>query len=186
MYRANNENPVAQLFWGRIKLEGATSLLLFEKGSRYQGLLHQLKYRGRKEIGTYLGRMLGVALQGTEFARSDYIIPVPLHKKRLKERGYNQSLLIANGVSMILEIPVLDQLLIRHRATGSQTRRHRFERWLNMDTVFSLNQSANNYSGCSFLLVDDVITTGATLESCSRAIMEMDDVSVFVATVARA
>jgi ComF family protein len=186
MYRADNENPVAQLFWGRVKIEGATSMLLFEKGSRYQGLLHQLKYKGRKEIGIYLGKMLGVALKGTLFAQADFILPVPLHKKRLRERGYNQSLLIARGVSMILEIPVMDHLLIRHRATDSQTRRNRFERWLNMDTVFSLDHSANEYSRSSFLLIDDVITTGSTLESCCRAIMELDDVKIFVATVARA
>lgn len=183
-HEKDSSNPVAKIFWGRIPLEGATALVRFEKGSRYQPLLHLLKYKGRKEIGVFLGKKLGSALTGTPFAEADYLVAVPLHRTRAKERGYNQSELIVSGVSEITGIPVLDQLLVRIRKTGSQTSKSRIDRWNNVENVFQLNGEYAFYENKKLLLIDDVVTTGATLEACARELLKIKNVKVFIATVA--
>ena len=183
-YEPGNDNPVGQIFWGRVKLMGAVSLFRFEKGSAYQSLLHQLKYNGARHIGIYCGKLLGIELKSYIENRVDYIIPVPLHRKKERKRGFNQSELIAKGIFSILNKPVLTDLVYRERNTDSQTRKNRFERWENMDGVFQLSKKAPDYEGCSFLLIDDVVTTGATLEACSNTLLQIPGSKVFVATVA--
>jgi len=128
-YGDNPENPISQLFWGRVRVEAGTSLFRFEKGSDYQVLLHELKYRGNKKVGVYLGRLLGSSLKETSFARCDIIIPVPLHRKRLRERGYNQSELIGAGISEVLGIPVENGVLKRSKHINTQTLMGRLERF---------------------------------------------------------
>lgn len=177
-------NPVAQLFWGRIDIAGAFSLLRFEKGSRYQPLLHLLKYKGHKKMGVFLGRMLGAAMKNSVLAQADLVIPVPLHPKKERTRGYNQSSLIAQGVAEITGIPLHEKILYRQENTGSQTRRNRYERWENMENVFGLCGDAKGYSDLSFLLVDDVVTTGSTLEACATTLKRLPGTKVYVATVA--
>lgn len=183
-YTSNQENPVAQIFWGRVRVECATSLFRFEKGSAYQSLLHLLKYKGRKSMGLFLGRMLGAELAGTPFSTADVLVPVPLHRKKQKTRGYNQSEIIAEGVSIVTGIPVNTRLLRRKTDTDSQTRKNRFERWKNMDAVFDAGDEAASFAGRTFLLIDDVVTTGSTLESCASILAAIPGSSVYVATVA--
>ena len=183
-YLADPENPVSQLFWGRVPVSGAFSLLRFEKGSKYQPLLHLLKYKGHKNIGVLLGKMLGAAIMNSPFANTDLVVPVPLHPKKERARGYNQSILIANGISEITGIPVDDKVLYRRIYTHSQTRRNRYERWENMEGVFELYDGVERCHDLSILLVDDVVTTGSTLEACANAIIQIRGTKVFVVTVA--
>jgi len=184
-YTPLTDNPVARVFWGRVYLEAATSLLRFEKGSKYQPLLHLLKYKGRAEIGMFLGKKLGIDLADSDYAKADYIIPVPLHPSKQKTRGYNQSEIIAQGVSAITGIPVMNDLLIRSRDTISQTHKSRIERWENMKQVFCLNYTDRNFDeDTTFLLVDDVVTTGATIEACAHEIGKLSNARIYVATVA--
>lgn len=178
------DNPVAQLFWGRVFLQGATSLFRFEKGSKYQHLLHLLKYKGLKKVGIFLGNLLGAEIQDSSFAKIDYIIPVPLHKKREKQRGYNQSEVIAQGVSMIINKPINTELVFRCKYTQSQTSKKRFERWENMENVFSLSEEAELLSNTTILLIDDVITTGSTLEACAELLLTIPGVKIYIASVA--
>jgi ComF family protein len=183
-YTSDPENPVAQIFWGRVRLEGATSLFRFEKGSAYQSLLHLLKYKGGKNVGHFLGRMLGAEVAGTPFVTAEVLVPVPLHKTRQKARGYNQSELIAAGVSAVTGIPVNTRILQRRTDTDSQTRKSRFERWENMESVFSAGVQAAAFANHTFLLIDDVVTTGSTLESCATILAAIPGSSVYIATIA--
>lgn len=178
------ENPVAQLFWGRVQLKGASSLFLFEKGSKYQTLLHLLKYKGAKNVGVFLGKLLGAELMNTPFHQADLIIPVPLHKKREQKRGYNQSEIIALGLEIILSIPVNNKVIFRGEQTDSQTKKNRIERWENMENVFRLCENPCLPENPSFLLIDDVVTTGATLEACAEVLLKIPGAQVSVATVA--
>jgi len=183
-YIKDPENPVARIFWGRVELEGASSLFRFEKGSKYQALLHGLKYKGEKKIGTFLGRMLGAEILGTAFGKTDFIIPVPLHRKKEKSRGYNQSELIAKGISIVTGITVLNTLIYRQVNTSSQTQKGRFERWKNMENVFALSDFSDTYQDQSFLLVDDVVTTGSTLEACASCLKTIQGSKVYILTIA--
>ena len=181
-YRNESDNPIAQIFWGRVKVCGGTSLFKFEKGSAYQVLLHELKYRGNKKTGLYLGRLLGGALKATSFANCDFIIPVPLHRKRLRERGYNQSELIGQGVSEVLGIPMIINLLIRSKHHETQTTMGRIERFENVSGCFSLSPDHPDLSGKSIIIVDDVLTTGATMESCCETLLNGYQCKIYVAT----
>jgi len=182
-YGENPDNPVNQVFWGRVPVENATSLLRFEKGSVYQGLLHDLKYRGNKEAGLYLGRLLGLEIKGTAFAQCRMIIPVPLHRKRFIERGYNQSEVISKGISQITGIPLNGQILKRTHFHSSQTILGRLERYENVSRDFALASWNPEIHGLTVLLVDDVVTTGATLEACAGLLIEKLKLKVYIATV---
>jgi len=183
-YIDDPENPVAQLFWGRTKVELAVSFFRFEKGSKYQKLLHLLKYNGDKKVGVFLGQLLGAELKDSAFDRCDYILPVPLHPKKEKKRGYNQSEIIANGVSAVMDIPVKTDFLYRGSNTETQTRKSRFERFQNVENVFRIEEVNIDKKSCSVLLIDDVVTTGSTLEACVEALLKQDGIKVYVATVA--
>lgn len=177
------KSPVSQIFWGRVPVLAGTSLFRFEKGSAYQTLVHDLKYRGNRRAGLYLGRLLGRELQAISFPLCDFLVPVPLHRKRLRQRGYNQSELIARGVSEISGIPVACDLLKRKKYQGSQTSMSREGRFHNMYGSFSLSGSLPDLTGKRILLIDDIITTGATLEACSSALLGRYDCQVYIATV---
>ena len=177
------DNPVSKIFWGRVPVEMATSLFRFEKGSAYQSLLHDLKYRGNRKAGLYMGRLLGHALKYSSFAACDLLIPVPLHRRRLRERGFNQSEIIARGASGVLEIPVEDNLLLRSLKHDSQTSMGRIDRFENVSGNFILAPYSPDITGKKILLIDDVITTGATLEACSTVILDRFKCLVYIATV---
>ena len=182
-YHVHNENEVARLFWGRIPVRNATSFILFNKVSRYRSILHELKYRGQPLVGIEMGRLFGLELKDTPYAVADLIHPVPLHPYKLRRRGYNQSELIARGMAEILGIPVLTDLVARISKTGTQTRKSRYDRWENVRNAFSVchpEALLNKH----VLLVDDVITTGATIEACAEAFLSVEGVTVSIATLA--
>jgi ComF family protein len=157
----------------------------FSRGSKYRNLIHQLKYNRQKEIGIFLGKQIGNELLHSPICGIDIIIPVPLHKTKRMQRGYNQSEIIANGVGIVLKKPVMTNLLYRTVNTNTQTKKSRYERWENIKDVFEL-QNKSFLKGKHVLLVDDVITTGATLESCTLTITKQEDVTVSIAVVAMA
>ena len=181
-----SEDPVCQVFWGRIPVQAGTALFRFEKGSAYQSLIHDLKYRGNWRTGIYLGRLLGQKLQKGVCAECDLVVPVPLHPKRLRQRGYNQSEFIAHGISEVLGIPVERKLIRRIKYQRSQTSMNRMERFRNMDGVFSLCKSSIDLNNKKILLVDDLVTTGATLEACGRLFIEAFNCSIHIATLSHA
>ena len=182
-YHKEIENPVSQLFWGRTKVEYATGFFTFSKGSKYQGMMHKFKYHGNKEIGYVLGKSFGNQLRNSVFNQIDIIIPVPLHKSKLKKRGYNQSEWIAKGLSETIKKPLDIKSFIRSVATETQTRKSRFERWKNVEKIFKVTNE-NALKGYHILLVDDVVTTGSTLEACANAILEIKDTKVSIAALA--
>ena len=177
-------NPVAKNFWGRTPIEAATAYYFFNKGLKVQDLIHQVKYRGKKELGIYLGNMFGAELKSSPFfEKINLVIPVPLHKDKLHKRGYNQSHLIAEGIAEALSAQCIPDAVTRKLATETQTRKTRFKRWENVEEKFEVlnwQQLENN----RILLVDDVITTGSTLEACARAILQIPGTKVSVAALA--
>jgi len=184
MPRTNySDNSISKLFWGRTPVEMGTSLFRFEKGSSYQALLHDLKYRGNKKAGSYLGNLLGYELKHSSFSACDSLVPVPLHQKRFRERGYNQSEIIARGVSRVTGIPLESNLLKRSGHQNSQTSMGRYERFENVRDKFQLTRHPPDMNGKKILLIDDVITTGATLEACSLVLFRHFNCLVYVATV---
>jgi len=185
-FHLHDDNIVASQFWGKIKVEAAYSLYYFAKGGKVQSLMHQFKYKGVSKIGNILGAIAGDQLARNEiFKTVDLIIPVPLHKSRLKERGYNQSACFAEGIATKLNVGVDTGNLVRERATETQTHRSRFARFENMQQVFMVKQPellANKH----VLLVDDVITTGSTLEACGLKLLEIPGLKLSIATIAYA
>ncbi len=182
-YHNISDNDTALRFAGRFPFEQATSLAYFTEDGLLQHLLHGLKYGGKKETGTWLGRLLGRELKMTDGACvPDMVIPVPLHKNKEAKRGYNQSRLIAEGIADVLGIPVADDVLVRVRDTESQTRKSRTERVNNMADAFALKHKEKLINK-HILLCDDVLTTGATLEACALALLQEDTVKISLATI---
>jgi ComF family protein len=182
----DEDNPVSRIFWGRIPVRAGTSLFKFEKGSAYQSLIHDLKYRGNQKLGCYLGRLLGQKLKKGVFMECDLLVPVPLHPRRQRQRGYNQSELISRGVSEITGIPVYTNLVRRKHYQHSQTTKSREERFENMEKAFSLCGSPPDLHDKNILLIDDIVTTGATLEACCSLLLKRFNCTVYVATVSYA
>lgn len=181
-YHNDNNNPVSKIFWGRAKVEMATSFYKFSKKSRVQRLLHNLKYRGAKEVGIVVGEQMGRALKDSKHYQGiDFIVPVPLHKNKLKKRGYNQSECFANGLSKVMKIPINTNALIRVANSQTQTKKGRYKRWENVGEIFRVQN--NQLEGKRILLVDDVVTTGATIEACIQA-LSPQHCEVLVATIA--
>ena len=180
------DNPVSRIFWGRVDILNAASFLLFNKGSKVQHLVHALKYKDRKDIGIFLGEEYGRDLKNClYFSDSMIIIPVPLHKKKYLKRGYNQSEQFAIGLSQEMGIPYTCQSLFRKNSSETQTRKSRFMRWQNVNEIFEVKEPGK-IAGRQILLVDDVVTTGATLESCVNAFSVVPDVKICLATIAYA
>jgi ComF family protein len=184
-FHMHEDNPVSRVFWGRIDISAATSFLFFSKQGRVQSLIHNLKYKGQKDVGTKLGFLLGEDLKESPlFSDIDYVIAVPLHPKKLRKRGYNQSMAIAEGIAKSQEIRVFGGLR-RRIHSSTQTKKTRYERWQNVKDIFELTDS-DQLRNKKVLLVDDVLTTGATLEACASNLMEVDGIRVCVATLAYA
>jgi ComF family protein len=182
-FHLQDDNPVIRKFWGKVNVEAAASFVFFDKGERMQHILHSLKYAGNRAIGIFLGELYGNQLrQAPLFAGCEAIIPVPLHRKKIKMRGYNQSSMIAEGLSKTMGIPHYTEFLERTVASSTQTKKSRYARFENVENVFRLNGQKVNEK--HFLLVDDVITTGSTLESCARCLAESGEVKISVATIA--
>lgn len=180
------DNPVSRLFYGRVPIEFATSFFFFSKGSKYQTLLHNLKYKGMKELGEEIGKHFGIdLLQSSEFSAVDLVCPVPLHPSKEKKRGYNQSWWIASGIAKQMQKNLSDDNLKRVTATETQTRKSRFARWKNVEGIFEL-ENPGEFSGKHILLVDDVVTTGSTLEACAQSVLSKTDAKISIATLATA
>ncbi len=183
-YHLQEDNPMEQLFWGKIPLERATSFFFYRKGSDFRQILHQLKYGGRKELGAIMGRYMASELLPSGFFKGiDVIIPVPLHKKKQQLRGYNQSEWIVRGIAAVTGIPVNTESVIRKKNTETQTRKSTFERWENVDGIFEL-RSSEHLQGKHVLVVDDVLTTGATTVACVSALMEVQGIRISILTLA--
>jgi ComF family protein len=165
------DNPVARLFWGRTEIEYATAYFYFSKGGAYQKLIHGLKYQGRMDIGIETGRLFGSELKGSCFDEVDCLVPVPLHPKKQRKRGYNQSEMIAKGIAKALDKPVLTDILLRAEMTATQTRKSRFDRYTNVAGNFYV-KNPGLIMEQHLLLVDDVVTTGSTLEACIEILRE--------------
>jgi ComF family protein len=183
-FHSDPDNPVARVFWGRVGVRAATALFFYKKGGAVQQLIHQLKYRGHKEIGIHLGKLLGSEIKHQPFFDGiDCIVPIPLHRKKKKMRGFNQAELIGLGVSQALEIPMNVKTVIRQIASDTQTRKGRYNRWENVSEIF-LVKDDTALQDKHVLVVDDVITTGATMEACLQALSRVPGITLSVACIA--
>jgi len=183
-YHLQPNNEIEQRFWGKAEIEKATSYFFYNKGSDYRHILFKLKYNGYKELGEVMGRYMANELLASDFFKGvDVVIPVPLHSKRKKVRGYNQSDWIALGISLATGIPMDLNTLVRSVSNNTQTRKSVFDRWENVKDVFQVT-SPEKIQGKHILLVDDVLTTGATLVSCATKLLESSDVKISIITLA--
>jgi ComF family protein len=181
------DNPVQQVFWGRVPLEHAMAFLLFTKKGKAQHLIHQLKYKGKQEVGRQIGRLYAQDLKNAAHpvCEVDQIIPVPLDPIKQQKRGYNQSSCFAEGLAEVLQVPVEEKSLVRQHMQSSQTRLGRMQRWDNVSGRFQLRQP-QSLENRHVLLVDDVLTTGATLEACAIEILKAKGSRLSIATMAYA
>ena len=178
-------NPLEKKFWGRLSLTSATSELYFSKNSIVQNMIHEFKYRGNKKAGHYFGNLIGRNLLNSNRFNVDVIVPLPLFIRKEKMRGFNQAEILCNGIAEILNKPVIEKNVTRKIFTESQTKKHRTERWKNVEGIFYINDP-KNLEGKHILLVDDVITTGATLEACGSEILKIAGTTLSVAALAMA
>jgi len=185
-YHLYIDNPVLRSFTGRFPLEKGAAWLQFQKGGVIQAAMHAIKYQNRPKLGAFLGTKAASEWQDSDFFRDiDLIVPVPLHWRKRMKRGYNQASHIAQGLSEVLNIPVDESFLYRAQYRNSQTRENRFKRWSNVNSVFALKAHLA-VTDKHILLVDDVLTTGATLEACLRVMAEMHGCKFSVFTLAHA
>jgi ComF family protein len=183
-FHLDSENPLARLFWGKVPVHAAAAYYYFQKGGAVQNLLHNLKYNGHTEVGLVLGELYGHCLmQSLAFHDVSLVLPVPLHPTKEKNRGYNQSLLFAEGLAKSMMAEVLPNNLIRKNASDTQTRKSRFERWENVNTIFGIN-SFSSLENRHVLIVDDVVTTGATFEACIQELLPVKGIKVSIAAIA--
>lgn len=178
-------NPLEKKFWGRIALTSAMSEFYFSKDSIIQNMIHELKYRGNKKAGHYFGNLMGKSLLNSNRFNVDVIIPLPLFERKERMRGYNQSEIICNGIAKIINKPMIKNNVIRKVFTETQTKKHRLERWKNVQDIFCVTNTPQ-LEGKHILLVDDIITTGATLDACGTEILKVKDVKLSIATLAMA
>ena len=183
-YELNEDNPLARIFYGKVRLKAVTACFFFSKEGKVQHLIHELKYKGNSDAGVFLGQELGKTIKEAPlFQGIAYLIPVPLHPKRERKRGYNQSMMIAQGISEVTGIPIGKDFLIRSVNTATQTHKSKEERWKNVKDIFELRH-AEQLEGKYVLLVDDVLTTGATLEACALKLSSVPDITISCATAA--
>ena len=174
------ENVMAKLFWGQITIEKATALFYYEPQAETANLIYELKYKHHPEIGVVMGRMMAKELMGSGlFNGIDALVPVPLARKRERERGYNQSLMLAKGVSEVTGLPIYNKVVRRTKFVGSQTQRGRWERNENVEDVFELTDG-DSICGKHLLLTDDVVTTGATIIACAKEMQKASNVKISV------
>ncbi|PRY14991.1 ComF family protein [Pontibacter ummariensis] len=188
VHGATELNPLQRRFWGKVPVRFAFSYFYFVPKGRVQRLLHKLKYKGVQELGEHLGQRYGSLLSNYQYAQHfDLLVPVPLHKYKLRRRGYNQSDVFAKGLAEALQLPWSSNVLVRKVASSSQTRKSRLERWQNVEEVFQVRQAQTAaVQDKRILLVDDVLTTGATLEACAVVLLAAGAAEVSIVTIAAA
>lgn len=183
-YTDTKNNEVEKSFYGRMPIVSATALLLYHKKSKVQQLVYQLKYKNQQQIGFFLGNWLGAEMiSSIKFKNIDFVIPVPLHKKKLKSRGYNQVEGFGKSIAKYLEAIYVDDKLLKITTTKSQTKKHRIERFKNVNEIFHL-EDLQFFKNSHVLLVDDIITTGATLEACCIELLKTESIKISIATMA--
>lgn len=181
-FELHSNNPVEKTFWGRLPLAGATAQFYFTKESLMQHLMHQFKYKHNKDLGLQFGRIMGEQLKKSGRFEVDALIPLPLFPAKEKRRGYNQATVLCEGIAEAMKIPVLDKIISRPQHTETQTKKGRIERWKNMEGKFIL-ADADAIKNRHLLLVDDVVTTGATLEACGNELLKAENVRLSIATL---
>ena len=185
-FHLQSDNRLEEFFAGRIPYERIAAYAYFIKGGSIQHIIHELKYNRNPKIGQFIGKLCGEQIRGSDFISSvDLLVPIPLHPKREKQRGYNQSLEICKGISESTGIPVDYSRLIRKINNQSQTKNSRFDRWKNVEDIFSLTDT-NAFRGKHILLVDDVITTGSTIESAAKEILKIEGTKISIFAVGTA
>lgn len=185
-YETYPNNPLERMFVGRLKLVAATSGFYFAKGELIQVLVHDLKYNGNKEAGFYLSEMMGEnLLKSNRFNNIDHLIPLPLFADKEYKRGFNQAEVICKGLSNTMNVPVMAKNVVRIRFTETQTKKHRTERWDNVNESFKV-MDESVLKNKHILLVDDVITTGATLDACAQVINTIEGIRISIATLTTA
>ena len=183
-YHFNNDDTVKKVLYGRVKLENATALLQFQKKGMVQHLLHGLKYKGYENIGVFLGKWLGEELKTIEaYGNIDAVVPVPLHKRKQRKRGYNQVEKFGLEIAKALDVEYIDTVLLKTTSTKTQVFKERIARWNNNNEVFSITNH-NTIANKHILLVDDIITTGATIEACANVLLNAKNVKISLATMA--
>lgn len=181
-FELHPNNPVEKLFWGQLPLLAATGQFYFTKESLMQHLMHQFKYKSNKELGLQLGRILGEQLKRSNRFNADVLVPLPLFPEKEKRRGYNQATVLCRGIQEAMNIPLLDNAILRPQQTETQTKKGRIERWKNMEGKFFLADAAS-LQNKHILLVDDVVTTGATLVACGQELLKAKNITLSLATL---
>jgi len=185
-FHTYSDNDTARQLWGKVPIEEACSFMLLQKGSRVEHLIYQIKYNNQPFLAEYFGYQYGLKLLESELYRGlSAIVPIPLHASKLRKRGYNQSAYFGQGLSRAMNIPLREDVLKRERATMTQTGKDRLSRYENVEDVFVCTQISQPL-GEHILLVDDVLTTGATIVSATLTLQESFECKVSVATLARA
>jgi competence protein ComFC len=185
-FHKHENSELDKIFYGRVPIMKAASYYVFEKSGNVQQLLHHIKYKGNKNLARQLGNWYAHSLnEAGDFSKSHFIIPVPLHPRKLKQRGFNQSEEFAKGLSEAWNIPLVNTNLIRTDFTSTQTKKRKFERWENVKDKFDLSEpeALNNKT---VILVDDVITTGATIDACYQALSKAEGIKINVLSLAYA
>ncbi len=183
-YHESTSNALLDVFAGRVPLVNALCFYKFEKSGKVQKLLHAIKYQNQKELAQIIGTMYAEDLIKRDYLKDvDLMIPIPLHKNKLKQRGFNQSEWFAKGLSMDLKIPIDSGILQRNVETSTQTKKRKYQRWENVDGIFSLTKK-NEIEHKHVLLVDDVVTTGATIEAAWQALREVEGIKISVISIA--
>ena len=182
-YHLDSENPVAKLFWGRCRVERAAAFSFYTRGSKMRKIIHRLKYDGVKEAGTIMGKIYGSALKRSGFLEGiDVVVPVPLHPSKLRKRGFNQSDYICLGLASVSGIAMDTTSLVRVSESATQTKKSRYDRWLNVEGIFRVTNE-ERLRGKHILLVDDVITTGSTIEACVNELLKVENLKVSVVSL---
>jgi ComF family protein len=181
-FEQHADNPVEKIFWGRLPLKGASAQYYFTKESLMQHLMHQFKYKGNRELGLQLGRMMGDQLKKAGRFDADALLPLPLFPAKEKRRGYNQATILCEGMAESMGLPVIDNAITRPQHTETQTKKGRIERWKNMEGKFILTKP-ELIQNKHVLLVDDVVTTGATLEACGNELLKAENLQLSVVTL---
>lgn len=183
-FTEQTDNLLEKTFYGRCKIEQATALFYFLKPGNVQTLIHKLKYKNQEQIGSFSGNWLGEEIaESNRFKNIDFIIPVPLHKNKLKKRGYNQVTTFGKSLSQKLNVPYVENILTRVSFTHTQTKKIRLDRWKNVKELFFIENS-DILTNKHILLIDDVVTTGATLEACCNALFTAKNIKISIACIA--
>jgi len=183
-YNFNEENAIDRIFYGRIVVKKASSFLFFTENGIIQRLIHHLKYKNQEQIGSFLGKWYGQIIQNdASLAKIDVVIPVPLHIKKLRKRGYNQVDLFAKELASHLNAQYISDVLVKTANTKTQTKKGRLGRWQNTKALYTLSQP-EKLKNKSILLVDDVITSGATMETCATALHEAEGITIYLTSMA--